>query len=86
MITEVLYTADNTQGSKNRGLLKSTSGPSNFTRLQLIGPVLKKLCVCLDKRDTHKSIWYRLHIIPFDGSMILAIPKLKEESKIDNAV
>jgi len=56
MITEVLYTADNTQGSKNRGLSKSTSGPSNFTRLKLIGPVLKKLCVCLDKRDTHKSI------------------------------
>ena len=41
---------------------KSISGPSNFTRLQPVGPVQNKICVCLDKRDTH-------------GSMILAIPK-----------
>ena len=29
-----------------QGLSKSTLGPSDFTRLQLIGPVLNKLCVC----------------------------------------
>jgi len=24
-----------------------------FTRLQHVGPVQNKICVCLDKRDTH---------------------------------
>ena len=36
-----------------QGLSKSISGPSNFTRLQPVGPVQNKICVCLDKRDTH---------------------------------
>ena len=34
-------------------LSKSISGPSNFTRLQPVGPVQNKICVCFDKRDTY---------------------------------
>jgi len=30
-------------------------GPSYFTRLQPVRPVQNKICVCLDKRDTHSD-------------------------------
>ena len=47
------------QGSKNwgaQGLSKSTSGTTIFTRLQPVGPVQNKICVCLDKRETHSPL------------------------------
>ena len=66
------------QGSKNwgaRGLSKSTSGTSIFTRLQPVGSVQNNICVCLDKRETHllsdsdcilyilTSPWFSLYLV-----------------------
>ena len=39
-----------------RGLSKPTSGTTIFTRLQPVGPVQNKICVCLDKRETHSPL------------------------------
>ena len=51
------------QGSKNwgtrgLGLSKSTLDPSGLTRLQPVGPIQNKMCVCLDKRDIHSLQLY----------------------------
>ena len=52
LISNIYHQGSKNWGSEARSLSKSISGPSNFTRLQPIGPVQNKMCVCLDKRDT----------------------------------
>ena len=47
-----IYVCTGLQELGGRCLSKSISGPSNFTRMQPIGPVQTMICVCLDRRLT----------------------------------
>ena len=65
-----------TQNQLLAPLIKQPCSPSVLSKIRLVRVYMRNIQSLTNRQQ--------LHIIQFDGSMILAIPKLKVGSKIDN--